>query len=246
MSENRNFKLIYLLPNIFTAASIFIGVLSIIEASKGNFVIASWYILASLIFDGLDGRVARLTNSTSKFGVEFDSLADVIAFGIAPSMLLYFFIGSQYGKFGIFISAMFVIFGAIRLARFNVTTFLNEPNVFIGLPIPAAAVFITMWVLTFQEYQELNSLAVILLPLSVLVSILMVSNIRYPSFKKVQFQKSATLKLLIIIILICFTLYVFPIEGITILFSIYVLFGLVRAIYNLSKIFYLNSLDKKN
>jgi len=127
-----NFRLIYLLPNLFTAGSIFLGMLSIINASSGHFEKAAWFIVISMIFDGLDGRVARLTNTTSKFGVEFDSLADIVAFGIAPSMLLYFYIGHNYGRFGVTISALFVVLGAITLARFNVMTAQTEPGVFIG------------------------------------------------------------------------------------------------------------------
>ena len=85
-----------------------------VEASKGNFVLAAWLILLALVFDGLDGRIARMTNTTSQFGVEFDSLADVVSFGIAPSMLLYFFIGNEFGRFGILVFSLYVIFGAIR------------------------------------------------------------------------------------------------------------------------------------
>jgi CDP-diacylglycerol--serine O-phosphatidyltransferase len=137
-------------------------VISIVEASKGNFVLASWLILLALIFDGLDGRVARMTNTTSQFGVEFDSLADIISFGIAPAMLLYFFIGHEFGRFGILVSALYVIFGAIRLARFNISTAKTDPNVFIGLPIPTAAVFVSMWILLFYKY-TLENYSIILL-----------------------------------------------------------------------------------
>lgn len=155
-------NLIYILPNLFTASSIFVGVISIVEASQNNFILASWLILLALVFDGLDGRVARVTNTTSQFGVEFDSLADIISFGIAPAMLLYFYIGHNFGRFGILVSALYVIFGAIRLARFNISTAKTDPNVFIGLPIPTAAVFISMWILLFYKY-TLQNYALILL-----------------------------------------------------------------------------------
>ena len=121
------YNLIYILPNLFTASSIFVGVISVVKASQGNFVDASWLILLALVFDGLDGRVARMTNTTSKFGAEFDSLADIISFGIAPAMLLYFFVGHEFGRFGILVSALYVIFGAIRLARFNISTAKTDP-----------------------------------------------------------------------------------------------------------------------
>ena len=121
-------NLLYVLPNLFTASSIFVGVISIVEASKDHFVLASWLILLALIFDGLDGRIARMTNTTSQFGVEFDSLADIISFGIAPAMILYFFVGDEFGRFGILVSALYVIFGAIRLARFNISTAKTDPQ----------------------------------------------------------------------------------------------------------------------
>jgi CDP-diacylglycerol--serine O-phosphatidyltransferase len=115
-------KLAYILPNFFTALSAFFGVMSIIASSQNKFEKAFIYIILSLIADGLDGRVARLTNTTSKFGVEFDSLADIVAFGVAPAMMLFFAIGNNYGRVGALVSGLFVVFGAIRLARFNVTT----------------------------------------------------------------------------------------------------------------------------
>ncbi len=226
-------NLIYILPNLFTASSIFIGVISIVEASKGNFVLASWLILLALVFDGLDGRIARMTNTTSQFGVEFDSLADIISFGIAPAMLLYFFIGHEFGRFGILVSALYVIFGAIRLARFNISTAKTDPNVFIGLPIPTAAIFISMWILLFYKY-TLEDYAVILLILTLGVSVLMVSNFRYPSFKKVQLDKPMVFKTMIVLMIIASLLYLFSAEGFAIIILGYVLYGPLRALRTLS------------
>jgi len=232
-----NAKLIYILPNLFTASSIFIGVISIVEASKGHFTLASWLILLALVFDGLDGRVARLTNTTSQFGVEFDSLADIISFGIAPAMLLYFFTGDEFGRFGILVSALYVIFGAIRLARFNISTAKTDPNVFIGLPIPTAAIFIAMWILLFHKYQ-LESFGLLLLILALCVAILMVSNFRYPSFKKVQLDKPMVFKTMITLVLVASLLYLFAAEGFALIILAYVLYGPLRALYtiNLRKI----------
>ena len=232
-----NPKLIYLLPNLFTASSIFIGVLSIVEASKEDFVSASWLILLALVFDGLDGRIARMTNTTSQFGVEFDSLADIISFGIAPAMLLYFFIGNEFGRFGILISALYVIFGAIRLARFNISTAKTDPNVFIGLPIPTAAIFISMWILLFHKY-TLDHYSLILLVLALAVSILMVSNFRYPSFKKIQLDRPMFFKTMVTLVLVISLLYLFSAEGFALVILSYVLYGPLRALrtINLRKI----------
>lgn len=225
-------NLLFILPNLFTASSIFVGVISIVEASKENFVLSSWLILLALVFDGLDGRIARMTNTTSQFGVEFDSLADIISFGIAPAMLLYFFIGYEFGRFGILVSAIYVIFGAIRLARFNISSAKIDPNVFIGLPIPTAAVFVSMWILLFSKY-TLHDYSIILLFLTLGVSVLMVSNFRYPSFKKIQLDKPMVFKTMIILVLVISLLYLYSAEGFAIVILGYTLFGPLRALRNL-------------
>jgi len=225
-------KTIYLLPNLLTASSIFAGVLSMIASSKGDFEKAAILLFIALLLDGLDGRVARLTNSTSKFGVEFDSLADIVSFGVAPAMMLFFYAGADYGKFGAMTSAMFVILGAIRLARFNITTSDNEPNIFIGLPIPTAAISLVIWIMFFNDYQ-LKEYATFLLIIALILAVLMVSNIRYPSFKKMDFSRANILKMFVIIISTLALIYVFPIEGFLIIVTIYISFGIVRAFYNL-------------
>ncbi|MDY0232978.1 MAG: CDP-diacylglycerol--serine O-phosphatidyltransferase [Sulfurimonas sp.] len=228
-------KLIYILPNLFTAASIFSGVFSIISAVNGNFEKAAWLIMLSLIFDGLDGRVARLTNTCSKFGVEFDSLADMVAFGVAPAFLIYMFVGFEFGRFGIVTSALFVIFGAIRLARFNVMTSSSEPSVFIGVPIPTAAVFVSLLVLLFNKYNFHIDYGIIIMFLAILVSILMISNIRYPSFKKIDFTPKHAMKFFITILLILFLIFMYPIEGFSFIFIVYILYGIIRAMILLPK-----------
>lgn len=223
-------NLIYILPNLFTAASIFVAMLSMINALEGKFEYAAWFILLSLIFDGLDGRVARLTHTCSRFGVEFDSLADIVAFGVAPALLIYLFIGHDYGRFGIVVSALFVIFGAIRLARFNVMTAQSEPSVFIGVPIPTAAVFISLLVLLFQKYGIKDEYGMVILIATIFISILMVSNIRYPSFKKVDFTPKHMMKLFVVILGTALSMFIFPIEGFTLLFFIYLAYGPIRAL----------------
>ena len=229
----KNQNLVYILPNLFTASSIFVGVISIVEASRGHFVLASWLILLALIFDGLDGRIARMTNTTSQFGVEFDSLADIISFGIAPAMLLYFFVGDEFGRFGILVSALYVIFGAIRLARFNISVAKTDPNVFIGLPIPTAAIFVSMWILLFHKY-ALEHFGIVLLFLTLGVAVLMVSNFRYPSFKKVQLNKPMVFKTMIILVLTASLLYLFSAEGFAIIILGYTLYGPLRALRTLN------------
>jgi len=237
MKDNGSEKLqlMYIFPNLFTAASAFLGVIGVIASSNGQFEKAAIYILLSLVLDGLDGRVARLTNTTSKFGAEFDSLADVIAFGMAPAMLFYFSIGYQFGKLGALFSALYVVFGAIRLARFNVMSGVSEPSVFIGIPIPGAAVVLTMWILFYQKYQFMHGLEIAMLISLGVLSFLMVSNIRYPSFKKIDMKKANIMKVLVALIIVFSLLYLYPIESTTLLITGYLFYGLFRGIYTIVK-----------
>jgi CDP-diacylglycerol--serine O-phosphatidyltransferase len=223
----------YLLPNLFTAASIFTGFYAIALALEGSFESAAWFIFLALIFDGLDGRVARMTNTASYFGVEFDSLADIVAFGVAPALLLYLYIGESYGRIGIMVSALFIIFGAVRLARFNVTTSRIEPSVFIGLPIPTAAIMISIAILVIERYEEFAPYKVFILPLALVLAILMVSNIRYPSFKKMNFKTFHFIRFLIGLIVVAMGVFIYPIEGMALLAAGYLLYGPLRASFYL-------------
>lgn len=225
---------LFILPNLFTATSAFLGILSIIYASNGRITLACWLVIISMILDGLDGRVARITNTASKFGVEFDSLCDLVAFGCAPAMLLYFAIGNNYGRFGAMVSCLFVVFGAIRLARFNITTSDEANKFFIGLPIPSAAIFVVTMLVLEGRYDIFSNYGFILLAAAFLIGILMVSNIRYPNFKYMHWNLGKMVLLIIILALI----FIKPMEMIFIGISSYILFGIARWIYLLiAKIF---------
>ena len=231
---SKKVKLAYILPNLFTAGSLFLGVLSVLASTSHQFELAGFYIFCALIFDGLDGRVARLMGASSEFGAEFDSLADLIAFGMAPAMLFYFYVGFSYPKVGALVAAIFVIFGAIRLARFNVYVGISEPNVFIGLPIPTAAVAFSCWILFFMHNPHLKEYSVILPFLAVILSILMVSHIRYPSFKSIKLDKGQLFRAFIGVLALCSLLYIWFAETLTALVTIYTLGGLVRAAWNMT------------
>ena len=180
-------KGIYVLPNLFTTASLFCGFYSIIASFKEHFVPAAIAIFVSVVFDGLDGRIARFTNTTSKFGAEYDSLADVIAFGVAPSLLAYNWALSIYGKWGWIVAFLFVLCGALRLARYNIQIGIIESKVFNGLPIPAAASVVATTVIFFDyvgvegKFHNLSMLVFV-----IILSFLMVSNIKYYSFKDLK------------------------------------------------------------
>lgn len=231
-------QLIYILPNLFTAGGVFSGMMSLIMSASGKFEYAAWLILLALVFDGLDGRVARMTKTTSKFGVEFDSLADIVSFGVAPAMLLYQYCGLDYGRFGMVVSGLYVVFGAIRLARFNVTTSEIEPSVFIGVPIPTAAIFISILILLYEKYTL--DLYITLFLATLFVAVLMVSNIRYPSFKKIDLQKANFIKVLVALVVTASTIFIFPIEAMAIFISAYLFFGVGRASY-----YFLRQIRKK-
>mgnify|MGYP000454089193 FL=1 len=235
MNSIQKMQLMYILPNLFTAASAFLGVISVISSIQGNYTKAIIYVVLSLVLDGLDGRVARLTKTTSKFGVEFDSLADLVAFGVAPAILFYIVIGVQFGKFGALIAAMFVVFGAIRLARFNVTTGTYEPNVFIGLPIPTAAIVSVLWIGVYLDYEILQGFEWFYVLLQSVLAVLMVSNIRYPSFKKMNLKQTHVMRILVVLVVAFSMLYLYPFESATIVMSVYTLYGIIRAAIMFSK-----------
>ncbi len=232
--QPNSFKLAYLLPNLFTAASLFLGILSTLASVKHEFETAAILIFVALIFDGLDGRVARIMGASSKFGAEFDSLADLIAFGMAPAMLFYFFVGYEHPRIGALVAGLFVIFGAIRLARFNIYVGITEPNVFIGLNIPTAAVTLSCWILFFVHNPTFKEFEYILHILAISLSILMVSHIRYPSFKTVKLTKNQRLKAFIAILAVCSMLYLWFFETLTAIVTLYTLGGVLRALYNIT------------
>ncbi|WP_407920473.1 CDP-diacylglycerol--serine O-phosphatidyltransferase [Helicobacter labacensis] len=228
-------KPLYLFPNLFTASSIFLGMMGVFYAARGSFVLACWFVVVCLVLDGLDGRVARLTNTTSKFGLEFDSLADVIAFGATPSIIAYFYIGQAYGRWGMAVCALFVIFGAIRLARFNVTTQTTDPYSFIGIPIPTGAVLVVLVILLDHKYGLFKvEHGYLMLAYIVFLGVMMVSNIRYPNFKKVRWN----LKLFVLLLLFLLLMFIKPLEVLSGFMFSYLCYGIVRWLFVMGKILF--------
>jgi CDP-diacylglycerol--serine O-phosphatidyltransferase len=157
----------------------------------------------------------------------------MVAFGVAPALLLYLYIGESYGRIGIVVSALFIIFGAVRLARFNVTTSRIEPSVFIGLPIPTAAIMISIAILLLERYEYFIHFKVLILPFGLLLSVLMVSNIRYPSFKKINLKTFQFIRFLIVVIVVSMGIFIYTIEALAILAAGYLLYGPLRASFYL-------------
>jgi len=188
LGKGRMKKGIYLLPNLFTSANLFFGFYSMISAMKGSFVPASIFILISVVLDSLDGRIARMTNSMSKFGTEYDSLSDLVAFGVAPALLVYSWSLSYYGKWGWVVAFLFVLCGALRLARFNIQIGIVESKVFNGLAIPAAAAVVVTGILLYDYLVGEGPCHNVLIPVAVaILSLLMVSNVKYYSFKDLNY-----------------------------------------------------------
>jgi len=232
-------KKVYILPNLFTTASLFCGLLAIIHIFNGSYELACSLILISIVLDALDGRIARLTRTQSYFGLNYDSLSDLVAFGVAPAMLIFSWLqassggGSQRVATGV--SILYAICGALRLARFNVQVSKEEKRSFVGLPIPAAAgtviaTFLMLWHSRFP-LQGTESLVYRLIPLIfIALSCLMVSNIKYPNMKHIDLEKRKPFDYLVsIIVILCIIVALWQMRILMLFlgFWFYVAWGLV-------------------
>jgi CDP-diacylglycerol---serine O-phosphatidyltransferase len=187
---NKMKKGIFILPSLLTVTSIFFAFYGIVLAIKNEFVWAAGLILVAGFFDGIDGKVARLTNTTSRFGLELDSLADVISFGVAPAILMYMWVLQPMASIGWVSSFLFVVCGALRLARFNVQSGTIDPKRFNGLPIPAAAAMMATTVLFFTKVDlRPADFRVPLLLLNTIIAVFMVSNVKFHAFKDLTLVK---------------------------------------------------------
>jgi CDP-diacylglycerol--serine O-phosphatidyltransferase len=195
---------IYLLPNLLTTGNLFCGFYSIIATINHDFRTAAIAILFAILFDILDGKVARLTGSSSHFGVEYDSLADLVAFGVAPALLVYMWALKPFGRLGWGAAFLFVACGALRLARFNTQTDASPKKHFVGLPIPGSALMIATTVMFFYRMGGSGPTKhFLLLATTYVLGFLMVSNIPYNSFKEFDgFQRMSFRTLFLIILLL--------------------------------------------
>ncbi len=212
---------IYILPNLFTTGNLFCGFWAIISVFQERFFYAAIAILLAAVFDVLDGKVARLSGATSKFGIQYDSLADLVSFGIAPALLAFSWALREYGKFGWLAAFLFVVCGALRLARFNVQTSSGEVKYFKGLPIPAAASMIALTILLYHRLIETGWVKdIVILVMIYVLAFLMVSTIRYLSFKELNLAKRKPFSIFIFVVL---TMIVIVMEPTIVLFG-FVLF----------------------
>lgn len=221
---------IYILPNLFTAASLFCGFFSIVKSINGHYQTAIILIIMAGIFDLLDGRIARLTHSESGFGLEFDSLVDLISFGLAPAVLIYVCSLSHLGRFGWLAAFLFVVCGALRLARYNVQVSNVEKKDFQGLPIPAAAGEVITFVLFHRYFYGGGEIVhpQIAFALVFMMAILMVSPVRYRSFKSMGINKRNSFYVLVAVLMIIVIIAIKPEVTMFLLNSLYVLVGVVE------------------
>lgn len=176
-------KGVYLLPNLITTAALFAGFYAIISGMKGNFEAAGLAIIVAQLMDGFDGRVARLTNTTSAFGVQYDSLSDMVSFGLAPSLVIFSWGLEPLGKFGWAAAFLFAACAALRLARFNTQVGTVDKRYFVGLASPPAAALLATTVWLWHDVVPPYEVSVLVAIATISIGLLMVSNLRYTSFK---------------------------------------------------------------
>lgn len=224
---------VYVLPALFTLGNIFCGYLSIDQAVHHRFDTAAMLLFLAGILDGLDGRVARLTGTTSAFGEQLDSLADVISFGLAPAFLVYLWALSDFGRLGLMVSFLFVVCGACRLARFNVQVHVVDKRYFVGLPIPSAAGALVglIWILP-DPLPTIEEKAVFL-AVTIILSWLMISTLRYRSFKDVDLKSRRPSFLVPLFALVFVLLAVLQEKGLTALLVCYALSAPVTKLVSL-------------
>jgi len=176
------------LPNLFTAGNLFFGFWAIIHMFEGHVLIASWMIIAASIMDGLDGKIARMTQNASRFGTYFDTLSDTVSFGLAPALLLYIVSFSRFEFAGVLLSLVFLLFGVMRLVRFTANASLEEKTDFEGLPIPMAANTIAAFILFNYAVWKGLTLELLLIPLTLGLAFLMISHIPYEIMPRFTFR----------------------------------------------------------
>jgi len=243
--EKEKFKKgIFILPSLFTCGNMTFGILSVFSSIHGQFIYAAWFLIGALACDILDGRIARMTKTTSEFGMQLDSLSDLISFGAAPAVMMYMLVLNTMGKIGISIAVLYVLCCALRLARFNVLAQSGEIHKhFVGLPTPASAGVIISFVLSYQllipeEYalnfktipalMELMPVFFKVMPVVIVIlSFLMVSNIPYMSFKKMKLTRIRTIELFALLIVLIILIVVYPQNIIFIIFMVYAASGII-------------------
>ncbi|MFC3607134.1 CDP-diacylglycerol--serine O-phosphatidyltransferase [Stutzerimonas tarimensis] len=227
---------VYLLPNLFTTANLFAGFFAIISAVNGNFYVAAATVFVAMVLDSLDGRVARLTNTQSAFGAEYDSLSDMVAFGLAPAVLAYQWALSELGNVGLTVAFIYVACAALRLARFNTQIGKVDKRWFIGLASPAAAGVVAgsvwaIWALDETGVSGADLPLVLVMFYALLVAaagLLMVSNIKYYSFKDLDLKGRVPFVAILVVVLVFAVIFSDPPRILLLIFLVYAVSGPVQ------------------
>ncbi len=228
---------IYLLPNLFTTASLFAAFYSIVASMKGFYEPAVVAIFIGTIADGLDGRIARITNTQSAFGAEYDSLSDMVTFGVAPSLLLYVSYLNHLGKFGWLIAFLYTASVAVRLARFNTQVESADKRYFQGLACPPAAALMASMVWIGQQHQwHSSAMSILMAILSLATALLMVSNVRYYSFKDVDFKGRIPFLYVLAIVILFAAIAASPANVLFLGFLVYALSGPVQTLKLMNRV----------
>lgn len=228
---------IYLLPNLFTTAGLFSGFYAIVASMNERYIEAAVAIFIAMVFDGVDGRVARMTNTESDFGAEYDSMADIVSFGMAPALVMYNYALADLGKLGWLAAFIFVAGGALRLARFNTNLGTADKRYFQGLAIPSAAAVVAGLVWVGTEYgidgADIGSFAALV---TIAAGLLMVTNFRYHSFKDVDWKGRVSFVVILVIVLAFVIVATQPSLVLFAIFFLYALSGPVLTIKNVKRL----------
>jgi CDP-diacylglycerol--serine O-phosphatidyltransferase len=236
MSEKKRLdKFAFFLPNIFTAMNIGCGFIAIMFSIKGDFYRACMFIMLGAIFDSVDGRVARLTGTQSQFGEQFDSLSDLISFGMAPAIIYYNRFLVDSGRVGMVVAFLFLLCGALRLARFNANIDKVKSDYFQGLPIPGAAVAVLSYILVSLEYPDVFMNRMLAIPYIIFYALLMISNIPFSSFKNSEYVRNHRKQVLFIIFLMISSIFIYEELMIPIIISAYVIGSMIYVLFNRKK-----------
>lgn len=227
---------IYILPNLFTTAALFSGFFAIVQAMQGDFEKAAVAIFIAMILDGLDGRVARLTHTQSAFGAEYDSLSDMVCFGVAPALVVYEWALMSLGRIGWIAAFIYCAGAALRLARFNTMLDVIDKRYFQGLPSPSAAALVVgfVWVMIDLGVQGMDA-RWFAVAITVLAGLSMVSNIPFYSFKDINLKKSVPFIFVLALVLVFAVISSYPAEVLFAIFCIYALSGYVLALVRLGR-----------
>ncbi len=228
---------IYLLPNLFTTAALFAGFYAIVAAMHGRFEPAAMAIFIAMVLDGMDGRIARMTNTQSDFGAEYDSLSDMISFGLAPSLVVYQWALIDLGRVGWVAAFMYTACVALRLARFNTQVAHADKNYFQGLASPSGAALLAgfVWIGTEYDLEVSKTISIVAAAVTVISALLMISNIRYNSFKSIDFKGRVPFLYVILIMVVFVMISLEPPTFLFAVFALYALSGPVLTLFQLRK-----------